>query len=98
MATFGRESQDIPDMSRDVLVAPPPLRSRKSRRIIMVAKVRKCQVLVAKVCTCLVLVWKVWTCQNFVAKVWVIALNLWAQVFDVRDIILMLIQQEHTVT
>ena len=60
MATLGRESLDIPNMSRDVSVAPPPLRSRKSRRIIMVAKVWKCQVLV----------WKVWTWQNFAKEVW----------------------------
>ena len=38
---MGRERLDIPNMSRNVLVAPPPLRSRQSRRIIMVAKVWK---------------------------------------------------------
>ena len=57
-------------LGRDILVAPTPLRSRKSRRIIVVAKVWKWQVLVAKVWTCLISVWKVWTCQKLVAKMW----------------------------
>ena len=55
---FGRESVDIPNMSRDVIVAPAPLWSRKSRRIIMIAKVW----------TCLFSVRKVWTCQNLSRK------------------------------
>ena len=60
MANLGRENRDIPNMSCVVLIAPPPLRSRKSRLIIMVAKVW----------ICLTLVCKVWTSQLFVAKVW----------------------------
>ena len=41
MTNLGGKSLDIPNMGRDISVAPPSFRSQKSRLIIVVAKVWK---------------------------------------------------------